>query len=53
MIVDPVEAFKTTTKATLPIATSKVTPLPTVVPSLPEVQKADDTGVRTLWYVHI
>jgi hypothetical protein len=51
MIVDPVEAFKKTT-ATLPIATSKHTPLPTVIPTPSyEYQKASETGERTLWYV--
>lgn len=44
MIVDPVEAFK---------ATSSVSPIPTVVPSLPEYQKAGETGMRTLWVVFV
>ena len=52
MIVDPVEAFKKTT-ATVPIPTSSVAPVPTVVPSLPEYQTASETGNRTLWYVQI
>ena len=49
MIVDPVQAFATATSGLL--ATSSVAPLPTVVPSLPEYEKATDTGNRTLWYV--
>jgi hypothetical protein len=48
MIVDPVQAFAT---ATVPLATSSVAPVPTVVPSLPEFEKATETGQRTLWYV--
>jgi hypothetical protein len=51
MIVDPVQAFATATSGLL--ATSSVAPLPTVVPSLPEYEKATDTGNRTLWYVTI
>lgn len=47
MIVDPVQAFATATSA----ATSSVSPIPTVVPSLPEYESATDTGNRTLWYV--
>lgn len=50
MIVDPVQAFATATSGLL--ATSSVAPLPTVVPSLPEYEKATDTGNRTLWYVN-
>ena len=44
MIADVVEAVAK--------ATSSVTPIPTVVPSLPEYQVASETGIRTLWYVH-
>ena len=45
MIVDPVQAL-----ADVPLASSaSATPLPTVVPSLPEYQKASETGERTLW----
>jgi len=51
MIVDPVQAFATATSGLL--ASSSVAPLPTVVPSLPEYEKATDTGNRTLWYVSI
>lgn len=49
MIVDPVQAFAT---GTIPLATSSVSPIPTVVPSLPEYQDASETGKRALWYVH-
>jgi bacteriorhodopsin len=49
MIVDPVQAL-----ASVPLATSaSATPLPTVVPSLPEYQKASETGERTLWVVFV
>jgi bacteriorhodopsin len=51
MIVDPVQAFATATSGLL--ASSSVAPLPTVVPSLPEYQKATDTGNRTLWVVTV
>jgi len=51
MIVDPVQAFATATSGLL--ATSSVAPLPTVVPSLPEYEKATDTGNRTLWVVTV
>lgn len=49
MIVDPVQAFAT---ASVPLATSSVAPVPTVVPSLPTYEKASETGNRTLWYVN-
>lgn len=49
-IVDPVQAFATFTEEVFKTTTtSKVSPLPTVVPSLPETQKAGETGERTLW----
>jgi len=48
MIVVPVEML-----ASVPLATSSHTPLPTVVPSLPEYQKASETGERTLWVVFV
>jgi len=32
---------------------SSISPIPTVVPSLPEYQVATDTGVRTLWVVFV
>lgn len=44
MIVDPVQAL-----ASVPLAKTSATPLPTVVPSLPEYQTASETGERTLW----
>lgn len=44
MIVDPVAALANVAKAT-----SSVSPIPTVVPSLPEYQVAGETGQRTLW----
>lgn len=45
MIIDPVQAL-----ASVPLSSSaSATPLPTVVPTLPEYQKADETGERTLW----
>lgn len=53
-IVDPAQAFAAFTEA-LAVATStgtttsKVSPIPTVVPSLPEYQTAGETGERTLW----
>jgi hypothetical protein len=46
MIIDPVQAMAT---ATLPLTKTTATPLPTVVPSLPEYQTASETGERTLW----
>jgi len=49
MIVDPVQAL-----ATVPLASSaSATPLPTIVPSLPEYQTASETGERTLWVVFV
>jgi len=50
MIVDPVQAFAT---GTIPLATSSVAPIPTVVPTLPEYQDASETGTRTLWVVFV
>lgn len=50
MIVDPVQAFASATSGL--VASSSVAPIPTVVPSLPEYEKATDTGNRTLWYVN-
>jgi bacteriorhodopsin len=49
MIVDPVQAFAT---GTVPVATSSVAPIPTVMP-LPEFEKAGETGHRTLWVVFV
>ena len=53
MIVDPVQAFataeaflKTTTTSS---AKHTVSPIPTIIPSLPEKQEAGDVGDRTLW----
>ncbi|KAL1304129.1 hypothetical protein AAFC00_000557 [Neodothiora populina] len=46
MIIDPVQAM-----AMKP--TSSVSPIPTVVPSLPEYQVAGETGQRTLWVVFV
>ena len=54
-IVDPVQAFAAFTAAldaqatSTGTTTSKVSPIPTVVPSLPEYQTAGETGERTLW----
>ncbi|KAK5728897.1 hypothetical protein LTR15_002038 [Elasticomyces elasticus] len=40
--------------ATLPLASSSsVSPIPTVVPTLPEYQDATETGTRTLWVVFV
>lgn len=50
MIVDPVQAMAT---GTIPLATSSVAPIPTVVPSLPEYQTNTETGGRTLWVVFV
>ena len=50
MIVDPVQALASATVA-IAKATASVSPLPTIVPSLPEYQDATETGTRTLWYV--
>jgi len=50
MIVDPVQAFAT---GTIPLATSSVAPIPSVVPTLPEYQTASETGTRTLWVVFV
>jgi len=47
MIVDPVQALA----AIKP--TSSVSPIPTVVPTLPEYQVADEAGQRTLWVVFV
>ncbi|KAF2863332.1 bacteriorhodopsin [Piedraia hortae CBS 480.64] len=46
MIVDPVQAFAT---AKVPVATSSVAPIPTVVPTLPEYEVAGEAGHRSLW----
>jgi len=51
MIVDPMQALAAT--GTVPVGTTKHTPLPTVVPSLPEYQTASETGERTLWVVFV
>ncbi|MCJ1414792.1 hypothetical protein MMC32_001120 [Xylographa parallela] len=32
---------------------SSVSPIPTVVPTLPDIQKASETGTRTLWVVFV
>ncbi|KAI6955359.1 hypothetical protein KC321_g15807, partial [Hortaea werneckii] len=54
MIVDPVEALKKTVSATATVVpTASVSPVPTVVPSLPEYQTASETGNRTLWVVFV
>ncbi|KAK5690086.1 hypothetical protein LTR17_026069, partial [Elasticomyces elasticus] len=39
--------------ASIPLATSSVSPIPTVVPTLPEYQDATETGTRTLWVVFV
>lgn len=46
MIVDPVQAMASLTELK---TKTTATPLPTVVPPLPEYQEASDTGERTLW----
>ena len=43
MIIDPVQAFE----AIKP--TSSVSPIPTIVPTLPDYQVAGEAGQRTLW----
>lgn len=54
-IVDPVEMLKKTTKSLLvPTSTTAATathhhPLPTVIPDLPEFQRAHHDGKITLW----
>ncbi|OQN96149.1 hypothetical protein B0A48_18064 [Cryoendolithus antarcticus] len=50
MIVDPVQAFS---KATSALASASVSPVPSVVPSLPDYQDATETGERTLWVVFV
>lgn len=50
MIVDPVQAMATLTELK---KTTTATPLPTVIPTLPEYQEATDTGERTLWVVFV
>ena len=51
-MIDPVEVFG---KGTLLLPTSSsssehtVSPVPTVMPTMPEYQDASDTGVKTLW----
>ncbi|TKA69797.1 hypothetical protein B0A55_06464 [Friedmanniomyces simplex] len=50
MLVDPIQALAS---ATLPLATSSVSSIPTVVPTLPEYQDATETGTRTLWVVFV
>lgn len=47
-MIDPVQAFAAATEPW-----STVTPIPTVVPSLPEYQVATETGFRTLWVVFV
>lgn len=49
MIVDPQMLASATYE--LAKSTSSVSPIPTVVPSLPEYQNVSETGTRTLWYV--
>jgi len=47
-MIDPVQAFAA---ATAPLAS--VSPIPTVIPSLPVYQVATETGFRTLWVVFV
>lgn len=47
-IVDPVQAFANMATA-IKKSTSTVSPIPTIVPTLPEFQDASETGERTLW----
>ncbi|KAK8195957.1 hypothetical protein M8818_007108 [Zalaria obscura] len=47
MIIDPVQALAAASP------TSSVAPIPTVIPTLPEYQKATDVGNRTLWVVFV
>ncbi|KAF2837089.1 family A G protein-coupled receptor-like protein [Patellaria atrata CBS 101060] len=55
MIVDPVEVFKTQTYPLIPTSTASptFTPLPTVIPHLPEVQEIGHSGKVTLWVVFV
>jgi hypothetical protein len=54
MIIDPVEMLKkTSTVGFIPTATVSATALPTVLPSTPELQFAEQDGKRTLWVVFI
>lgn len=48
MIIDPVQAL-----AAVASHTSTVSPIPTVVPTLPEYEAADEAGQRTLWVVFV
>lgn len=52
-IVDPIQAFATIPEVFKTTTTSKVSPIPTVVPSLPDYQEAGETGERTLWVVFV
>ena len=61
MIVDPMQVITevlktttgtsalTTTTSSGQTTTTGVSPVPTVVPTLPEYQEATETGERTLW----
>jgi hypothetical protein len=54
MIIDPVEAFKTSVRHVIPTAVpTDVSPIPSVLPDRPEYQFADETGKRTLWVVFV
>ncbi|GIZ39749.1 hypothetical protein CKM354_000312100 [Cercospora kikuchii] len=51
-MIDPVQAFAMAT-GTIPLGKPSVSPVPSVVPSLPEYQTASETGERTLWVVFV
>ncbi|KAF2476563.1 family A G protein-coupled receptor-like protein [Lindgomyces ingoldianus] len=54
MIVDPVEILMKTSRQLLPTASpTKVAPIPSVVPDLPEYQHAHHDGKTTLWVVFV
>lgn len=52
-MIHPEQAFNMLATGTVPLATSSVAPVPSVVPTLPEYQDATETGGRTLWVVFV
>lgn len=54
MIIDPIEALKKTSAIVVPTSTpTGISPIPTVVPDLPEYQHAHHDGKTTLWVVFV
>jgi len=50
-MIDPMEALKKTSSLLVPTSTASVSPIPTVVPTLPHYEKIGETGQKTLWVV--